>query len=699
MARIKQLTFDHDRELSALAIWWKAVFLTPAWAFIFVLPLGAMVRMLAPGLETLTFALIMLAALLYFIADLLKKTVRISDKVISHGIAALPMQNLLSIDLGYGAYSAGSAIIPRTIQLKFKDNKRLELSLSAMDPTDASRLIDTLNRRVGHLQIDPQLERYLASKRPLEVRHIENPDQIDLPYHSHRLMEGLPQIFESALKQWARVVGPVGTMLLCTPLWLAANLAIFTAGRDYSDITALQGFYNLLVDLLRNSQANMTFGFSQLDIFFNWLAESWLAAFTVIPLACFLCVYALSTTIRPNRLTLTADYISLDFWTYLYCVTSNQIPWAKIAQVELVVPGNSADPKRRKVLFKDNKGKALLSIPMANLEPDDRSRLLQAIENFAPTIKMSAELIETLSQSNDKSKSYTELWLSSLNSSNSLNLEPLANGHILQGRYHIESKLAVGGEGVAYLARDMHRKNEGIAPLVVLKETLIPPYVDRDVQKESLERFEREARLLKSLDSEFIVGLQQYFIEDKRCYLALDYVEGESLRRLVEKEALPLPMILDLTAQMAGILDFLHSREIVHRDFTPDNLILQKDGRLKLIDFNVASDQSDGKTGTIVGKHAYVPPEQFRGKACKASDIYALGATVFFLCHRQDPEPISQSKLDPDIFAEQKELSQIVHKCTALSADERLSPQQIIGLLDQLEPAVIIKVMQPLEAD
>lgn len=245
----------------------------------------------------------------------------------------------------------------------------------------------------------------------------------------------------------------------------------------------------------------------------------------------------------------------------------------------------------------------------------------------------------------------------------------------------------------------MHRKNEGIAPLVVLKETLIPPYVDRDVQKESLERFEREARLLKSLDSEFIVGLQQYFIEDKRCYLALDYVEGESLRRLVEKEALPLPMILDLTAQMAGILDFLHSREIVHRDFTPDNLILQKDGRLKLIDFNVASDQSDGKTGTIVGKHAYVPPEQFRGKACKASDIYALGATVFFLCHRQDPEPISQSKLDPDIFAEQKELSQIVHKCTALSADERLSPQQIIGLLDQLEPAVIIKVMQPLEAD
>ena len=99
----------------------------------------------------------------------------------------------------------------------------------------------------------------------------------------------------------------------------------------------------------------------------------------------------------------------------------------------------------------------------------------------------------------------------------------------------------------------------------------------------------------------------------------------------------------DIALQMCDILKILHSHNIVHRDFTPDNLILNSKGKLKLIDFNVAQQVQGGSTGTIVGKHAYLPPEQFRGKATGQSDLYAFGATLFFILTGRDPEPISQS--------------------------------------------------------
>jgi serine/threonine-protein kinase len=82
---------------------------------------------------------------------------------------------------------------------------------------------------------------------------------------------------------------------------------------------------------------------------------------------------------------------------------------------------------------------------------------------------------------------------------------------------------------------------------------------------------------------------------------------------------------------------------VVHRDVTPENIMLQLSNQVKLVDFNVAQQLESVATATIVGKHAYLPPEQFRGKPTKQSDIYALGCTMFFLLTGQDPEPISTS--------------------------------------------------------
>jgi serine/threonine-protein kinase len=109
----------------------------------------------------------------------------------------------------------------------------------------------------------------------------------------------------------------------------------------------------------------------------------------------------------------------------------------------------------------------------------------------------------------------------------------------------------------------------------------------------------------------------------------------------------------------------------VHRDFTPDNLILDKDGTLKLIDFDVAQQREQTTSATVVGKHAYLPPEQFRGKPCPQSDIYALGATLHFLLTGCDPEPLTSSHpltVRPEIAAA---LDGIVARCTQLDLDKR----------------------------
>jgi serine/threonine-protein kinase len=132
---------------------------------------------------------------------------------------------------------------------------------------------------------------------------------------------------------------------------------------------------------------------------------------------------------------------------------------------------------------------------------------------------------------------------------------------------------------------------------------------------------------------------------------------------------------------MCDILQYLHSQTppIVHQDFTPDNLLVSENGKLKLIDFMVAKQESvDTSTSTVVGKHHYMPPEQFRGKSTTQSDIYALGATLYFMLTGQDPEPMSQlhvsGSLDP-----------IISRATALDTAQRYaSAQEVKADLQQL---------------
>jgi len=250
--------------------------------------------------------------------------------------------------------------------------------------------------------------------------------------------------------------------------------------------------------------------------------------------------------------------------------------------------------------------------------------------------------------------------------------------------------LGVGGQGTAYLAVDELGVDQDQG--VVLKEFILPTHVNQVVHLQALEKFNREAAVLENLDHPGIVQIKNYFVEDHRGYLALERIDGQSLRAMAESgKTLPLETASDVLRQICDILSYLHSRTppVVHRDLTPDNLILSNNGKIKLIDFNVAHNKGQGaSTATVVGKHAYLPPEQFRGQPTTRSDLYALGGTLFFMLTGHDPEPLSQSSLPPGSKDDRQsalidKLNQVIRKCTELDENDRFeAAAQIIEALD-----------------
>jgi tRNA A-37 threonylcarbamoyl transferase component Bud32 len=352
--------------------------------------------------------------------------------------------------------------------------------------------------------------------------------------------------------------------------------------------------------------------------------------------------------------------------------------WRSLREIYLVKrPGG--DPRRYTLCFKD-KWEHSFKIKLAKIATSENWRkLLSAIEAWSP-VKPSTDCEDSLFDSlsgNVKDLTYTGLWLEALNAPPKRErLTPLGSGSTLkQGAYTLIRLLGSGGQGAAYLACTL----EGSS--VVLKEYILPVYVDVKVRKEAIEQFQREAKMLSQLDCPLIVKLLDFFVDDHRAYLVLEYIDGKSLKGLVDSQG-PFSnnQVAQLGLMMCDILTYLHKQSppVVHRDFTPDNLILDKNGSLKLIDFMIAQQSEDTSTATVVGKQSYISPEQFRGKANTQSDIYALGATLCFLLTGQDPEPLSTSS--PIIACEtvSPTLDKIVSKCTELDLEKRyISADQV----------------------
>lgn len=352
-------------------------------------------------------------------------------------------------------------------------------------------------------------------------------------------------------------------------------------------------------------------------------------------------------------------------------------------------------------------------------QEDDRLNFIRALKTNVPNDRINAKLLAH--EHFGEVPSYTAIWLDNLHGGRDAETGNLPDGvKLADGRFLVVKRLGSGGQAVVYDALEltgdgdelvvddsrrgdaMHRPaqdaqvpdhSEGAcnAPLraCVLKEFVLPIRGGREIKRRAIQNIQREANLLQSFDHKNIVRYRDLFIEGSRAYLVMERIFGETLRRQVEKDGkLPAEQVIVLARQMCELLEFLHSCDppIIHRDFTPENLMHTDDGQLKLIDFNVAHRLESSSTRTVVGKHAYVPPEQFRGRPTAQSDIYALGATMYFLLTGEDPEPITRSDLSGDISVPLS-LSQIVMKATEPIAAERF--QSATELKEALETSVV----------
>ena len=215
----------------------------------------------------------------------------------------------------------------------------------------------------------------------------------------------------------------------------------------------------------------------------------------------------------------------------------------------------------------------------------------------------------------------------------------LVPGRVLQGRYEVRGVLGIGGFSAVYQARDLRFPN--VTKLCAVKE-MVNHAPDPQLRDLALQNFEREANILATLNHPAVPKVYDYFSEENRAYLVMEFIDGRDLEAVISDGSgfLPQDQILAWALQLCDVLSFLHSHTppIIFRDIKPSNIMLDKHGQMRLIDFGIAKNFQPGQKGTMIGTEGYSPPEQYRGIADKRTDVYALGATLHHLLTRQNPQ-------------------------------------------------------------
>ncbi|MFB4196854.1 Stk1 family PASTA domain-containing Ser/Thr kinase [Streptomyces carpaticus] len=200
-------------------------------------------------------------------------------------------------------------------------------------------------------------------------------------------------------------------------------------------------------------------------------------------------------------------------------------------------------------------------------------------------------------------------------------------GHVLDGRYRVDERIAVGGMATVYRAVDTRLERE------LAVKVMHPSLAD---DEEFTERFIREAKSVARLDHQNIVGVLDQGRDGDYVYLAMEYVAGCTLRDLLrERGALAPRAVLDIMEPLLAGLGAAHRAGLVHRDIKPENVLIGAGGRVKVADFGLArgvDHQTSADTGTLLGTVSYLAPERIEhGTADQRADVYACGVLLYEL--------------------------------------------------------------------
>lgn len=250
-------------------------------------------------------------------------------------------------------------------------------------------------------------------------------------------------------------------------------------------------------------------------------------------------------------------------------------------------------------------------------------------------------------------------------------------GELIANRYQILGQLGTGGSGFTYKARDQEK-----GELVALKVLSLGQLEDW----KTIDLFEREAKILQQLDHSSIPQYLNHFQletdSDRAFYLVQQLAPGKSLATLVEEGWQPGQQEVErLAEQVLEILVYLQTLvpPVIHRDIKPENLIYQDqggEGNLFLVDFGAVQDAYHQTTvaSTVVGTYGYMAPEQFRGQANLATDLYGLAATLLFLLTGKPPSELPERHLKIDFRREvqlSRKFADWLEQCLSPKAENR----------------------------
>jgi eukaryotic-like serine/threonine-protein kinase len=319
-----------------------------------------------------------------------------------------------------------------------------------------------------------------------------------------------------------------------------------------------------------------------------------------------------------------------------------------------------------------------------SLRPERRSTFLDRVCRGAPSLR---QRVEELLRENERIGSFLAEPLVGANGPSALSIGDIVS------HYRIAEKLGDGGMGVVYKAKDL-TLGRAVA-LKFLADDLVQ-------NAQVLERFRREARAASALNHQGICTIYEIGEQDGRRFIAMEFLDGMTLKDRMAKRSLDIPLVLSLAIEIADALDAAHSAGIVHRDIKPANIFLTTRGHAKVLDFGLAkfapmADTGDVEnetpaggwlhttTGAVLGTCTYMSPEQVQGeKLDSRTDLFSFGIVLYEMTTGVLPfrgqsigtilesilnrTPVAAVRLNPNVPAE---LERIMAKCLEKNRDLR----------------------------